>query len=127
MMGERVVINPSRFDDPGPQPKRAVPLGYGHEEDRMKGAWRATAGFREQTDIAAQRLGGWRRVGFALGLAFVLAGFAYGMSNIDRCDGAAMLAGAGGLLIGLVVPIKGLGTDVSSTSSRRDDSPRQRS
>jgi hypothetical protein len=119
MMGERVVINPSRFDDPGPaQPKRAVPLGYGHEEDRMKGAWRATASFREQTDLAAQRLGGWRRVGFALGLAFVLAGFAYGMSNIYRCDGAAMLAGAGGLLIGLVVPIKGLGGD---------DSPRQRS
>jgi hypothetical protein len=120
-MGERVVVNPSRFDDPGPAaaaaPRRAVPLGYGHEEDRMKGAWRATAAVREQTDLAAQRLGGWRRVGFALGLAFVLAGFAYGMSNIDRCDGAAMLAGAGGLLIGLVVPIKGLGTGAQRNDS----------
>jgi hypothetical protein len=121
MMGERAVINPSRFDEPGPEPRRAVPLGYGHEEDHMKGAWRATAGFREQTDLAAARLGGWRRVSFALGLAFVLAGFAYGMSNAYRCDGAAMLAGAGGLLIGLVVPIKGLAADVSPAAARRDD------
>jgi hypothetical protein len=74
----------------------------------MKGAWRATAGFREQTDLAAARLGGWRRVSFALGLAFVLAGFAYGLANPWHADEAGFFAGLGGLLVGLTVPLKGL-------------------
>ena len=107
-MGERVVFDPATAARSGERPTPAVPLDYGHADDPAAGAWRATAGVREQGDSVAQQLGGWRRVGFAFGVGFALGAVVYGFTDFRQCETAGMLAGLGGLLIGFTVPVKGL-------------------
>ena len=106
-MGERVVFDPAA-ERGGARPTPAVPLDYGHADDPVAGAWRATAGVREQGDVVTRHLGGWRRIGFAVGVGCVAAGFAYGLSEWRQADVAATFAGIGGALVGLAVPIKGM-------------------
>src|SRR3954469_7131954 len=115
-MGERVVVDPSAaaaagqtvppLPPRGARPRGSVPLNYGHADGRFESVWRFTAGFREGADGVLQRLGGTRRVLFALGLAFVLAGFAYAVASSPCADEAAFFAGLGGVLLGLTVPVK---------------------
>ncbi|MGB7158478.1 MAG: hypothetical protein WBD40_10465 [Tepidisphaeraceae bacterium] len=118
-MGERVVINPAAVKEPTP----AVPLGYGHG-GRRGDTWRrfsstvragAADGWRAVRTSSAEllpavvqliiRLGGWRQIGFALGLGFVLAGIGVAM---DRSGDASFLMWLGGLLIGLCLRIHAL-------------------
>ena len=100
-MGERVVIDPAApgaaREAPQVPPRPAVPLDYGHAGAKLSGA-----------EVLVRRLGGWRRIAFASGLGCVLAGFAYGLADWHQCDVAAVLAGLGGALVGLAVPLNGL-------------------
>jgi hypothetical protein len=117
-MGERVVVDPAVAAAAGERsaPRRAVPLGYGHADGASEALRRNTAAFREAVDRAARRLGGWRRIAFALGVAFIPAGFAYGLANPWHADESAFLAGLGGLLVGFTAPLKGL-----DATGRRDE------
>jgi hypothetical protein len=94
MMGERVVIDPASAPPP---PRPAVPLDYGHAGSKLSGA-----------EVFVRRLGGWRRIAFAMGAGCLAAAFAYGFSEPRQCDVAGMVAWIGGALVGLAVPIKGL-------------------
>ena len=99
-MGERVVIDPAAdgVEREARQAARpAVPLEYGHAESKLSGV-----------EALVRRLGGWRRIVFALGTGCVTAGFAYGLADWRQCDVAAILAGIGGALVGLAVPLRGL-------------------
>lgn len=105
-MGERVAVNPGA---PGePQPRRVVPLGYGRGDNWFTRMGRYWAPFGAAADgVVRRRLGGgWRRVGFALGISLTAGGFGYGLAGPYHVDGTGFLTALGGLLIGLTVPIR---------------------
>ncbi len=105
-MGERVVINPG--GNPAPEPQPAVPLGYAQRDAwsaRMGRAWAPFA--QEVSAFVGTRLGGWRRVAFALGVSLTFAGFSVAVAERNH-DWAAFWTALGGLLVGLTVPLRGL-------------------
>ena len=75
-----------------------VPLDYGRPQPRhesLSNTVNAGVGF----------LGGWRQVGWAIGLASVLGGFGLCVArSYAQTDGAGWMA-FGGLVIGLLVPV----------------------
>ena len=93
-MGERVYVRPHepRGQDPFVEPEAGVPLDY-HQDtraDRWR-QWRATVTL----------LGGYRQIGFAVGLGFVLAAAGAAL----RSDEASFFGFVGGVLIGLCVRV----------------------
>ena len=107
-MGERVVFDPvAAAQSEARKPKPVMPLSYGHA-DRFAALRISAAAFHDAVNIVVRRLGGWRRVGFAFGLCFISAGFAYGLSETWHCDEAGFIAAVGGLLVGFTVPVKNL-------------------
>ncbi|CAA9417682.1 MAG: hypothetical protein AVDCRST_MAG64-2676 [uncultured Phycisphaerae bacterium] len=110
-MGERVVVTPGAASEPaaaGAAPKRVVPLGYGQGDSWSARMGRAWGPFGEAVDAAVRgRLGGWRRVVFAIGLGFTIGGFGYGLATPYHADETGFLTAIGGVLIGLTVPVRG--------------------
>ena len=126
-MGDRVVVDPSVAATAAaaaePAPKKVVPLGYGQGGDSwLARAARYCAPFSEAVDeIVDRRLGGWRRIGFAVGMSFTFAGFAIALAERNE-DEAALFAAIGGLLTGMTVPVQGLDRprhEPSAQASRR--------
>lgn len=93
-MGERVYVG--RRQPPGTDPfveaRTEVPLDY--HQPTAADRWR-------RIDGLVRRLGGYRQVGFAIGVGLVLSGAGAAL----RSDAAAFLGFAGGVLIGLCVQI----------------------
>jgi hypothetical protein len=85
-------VNETSAENSNARPVQAVPLDYGKEPGVGHRQW------NHLTALAAE-WGGWRRIGFAVGLSLVLAG----VGQIFRSDFAAWLLGIGGLLIGMNV------------------------
>jgi hypothetical protein len=75
-----------------------LPLDYGHPEPFHQTV-------SNNSNAFADHLGGWRQLGFALGLASTLGGLGYCVArNFSQQDGAFWMA-AGGLLIGFAIPL----------------------
>jgi hypothetical protein len=93
-MGERVSVR----DEPplASEAPRAVPLGYGRED-----VWR---GMRPRLHALYDTLGGWRQIGFAFGVGFILGGIGDALAVSHNGDAPAMLF-FGGLLIGLTLRV----------------------
>lgn len=92
-MGERVYVG--RQGEPAAQPAgkgAEVPLDYHQPSGADR--WRRVEG-------VVRMLGGYRQVGFAIGLGFVLAGAGVAL----RSDSAGLLGFIGGVLIGLCIRI----------------------
>jgi hypothetical protein len=119
-MGERVVVGRATpvepIDEPGVGPGAgAEPLNYGRG-DRAGDAWRWTRArvtpvlesIVQLVQVVVVALGGWRRIGFALGLACLLGGLGDCLAGYSRGEGAFWMF-VGGLLIGLTVrvPLRG--------------------
>jgi hypothetical protein len=108
-MGERVVIRdePPLASEAPPPP----PLGYGRA-NRAGNALRWLEvrlrilgdAMKELFAMVIPALGGWRQVGFAFGLAFVLGGFG---SALGRNGEPAFWMFVGGILVGLSVRVPG--------------------
>jgi hypothetical protein len=84
---------------PPRDPKAPVPLDYGHIDPARDTMNRSAAESRAWFD----RIGGWRQVLFAVGLAITLGGFGDGMSHGH--DETVVCMSVGGLLIGFAIPI----------------------
>jgi len=117
-MGERVVVGratPVESIDEPIAGGAGEPLNYGHR-DRAGDTWRwarawVTAlleNIVRLTNMLVAALGGWRRVGFAVGLACLLGGLGDCIGSFSGGDGAFWMF-IGGLLIGLTVrvPLRG--------------------
>jgi len=122
-MGERVVVGRATPVEPVDQPETygntggggggggagGEPLNYGRG-DRAGDAWRWSRAWGSAvlesvarlTQLLIVALGGWRRVFFAIGLAFLLGGLGDCIGNFSRGEGAFWMF-VGGLLIGLTV------------------------
>jgi hypothetical protein len=74
------------------------PLDYGHPEPLHQTV-------SNNTNAFADHLGGWRRLGFALGLSSTFGGFGYLLAHSYNIEGAFFTA-LGGLLIGFTVPLR---------------------
>ena len=96
-MGERVVVNLAEAK-PAAEPRRVVPLGYGH----------ADGGFARVDHVVRGTLGGWRRVGFAFGVSLASGGLTYAFADRLGREGATFLVLLGGFLLGLTVPVRSL-------------------
>ena len=96
MIEEIRVSSPNRPPPGRNAPGPALPLGYAdpvvNRQDRDR-----------RRDGVAQRLGGWRQVVFATGLACVLGGFAYCLEP-NRIEGPFVVF-LGAILVGLAVPL----------------------
>ena len=122
-MGERVVVGrvapPQSADDARGKADASAgvappePLNYGRG-DRAGDAWRWSRAqgaawmdnIKPLTGVLVRMLGGWPRIGFAVGLACVLAGL--GDCLIKAGDGGVFWMFMGGLLVGftLRVPLR---------------------
>ncbi|HZL35604.1 MAG TPA: hypothetical protein VFC78_09870 [Tepidisphaeraceae bacterium] len=88
-MGERVVIAEE-------QPRKVVPLDYGH-----KASFTAIPSW---THDVLRFLGGGRQVGFASGMALFFAGLDV-RCGAERIDLSTLLLALGSFILGLYVPL----------------------
>ena len=96
MIEEIRISSPTRSPPGRNAPGPALPLSYAdpavNRQDRDR-----------RRDGVAERLGGWRQVVFATGLAGVLGGFAYCVEP-HRIEGPFVVS-LGALLVGLALPL----------------------
>ena len=112
-MGERVVVGRATPVEPIDGSVEPLPYGRGNATgDAFRSArawtWAVLENLGRLTQLVVAALGGWRRVGFAIGIAAVLAGLGDCIGSFSRGEGVFWIF-VGGLLIGLTVrvPLRG--------------------